>query len=184
LLFRTGAIDVVATGAVANYTSACIIGRVNASATLGTLLRRLIEHLDGAVEQAYLEAGLDYRPRYTPIVRVLVAQGGCTIRALSERTGVTHSATGQTVNQMERRGLVTLTAGSDARERIVTLTPHAETIMPRLRQLWAATEAAARTLDDELGLSLPEVIARTLHQLDQTPFIERLRAASPGLPEE
>jgi MarR family transcriptional regulator, organic hydroperoxide resistance regulator len=151
---------------------------------LGTLLRRLIEHLDGAVEQAYLDAGLDYRPRYTPVVRALIAGGPSTIRALSERTRVTHSATGQTVNQMERCGLVTLTAGSDARERIVALAPLGERILPRLEQTWAATEAAARTLDAELGLSLPDVIARALDLLDETPFLERLKTASPSLPNQ
>lgn len=157
---------------------------MNAAATLGTLLRRLIEQLDGAVEQAYIEAGLDYRPRYTPIVRALIAEGPATIRALSKRTGVTHSATGQTVNQMVRRGLVTLKAGEDARERIVALTPYAESIVPQLKQLWATTEAAARTLDAELGLSLPDVVVRALVLLEQTSFAERLKAASSRLPTE
>ncbi|WP_371419804.1 MarR family winged helix-turn-helix transcriptional regulator [Tardiphaga sp.] len=148
------------------------------SPTLGTLLRRLIDVLDGAVEESYADAGLDYRPRYTPIMRELLAQGPATIRALAKRSGVTHSATGQTVNQMAKHGLVTLTTGDDARERIVALTPHAEKLVPQLQQLWAATEAAARTLDDSLGLSLPEVIARTLKLLEEVPFSERLREAS------
>lgn len=152
------------------------------SSTLGTLLRRLVDALDGAVEQSYADAGLDYRPRYTPIVRALLDGGPATIRALASHTGVTHSATGQTVNQMAKDGLVTLTVGGDARERIVALTPHAESILPQLARLWAATEAAARTLDDALGLSLPEVIARTLHLLEEAPFSDRLRAASESIP--
>lgn len=152
--------------------------------TLGTLLRRLIEQLDGAVEQAYVEAGLDYRPRYTPVVRALISDGPSTIRAIAARIGLTHSATGQTVGQMERRGLVALSTGSDARERIVMLTAHAERILPQLKQLWTATEAAARTIDDELGLPLPALIAQVLSLLDQTPFIDRLRAAAPCPPTE
>jgi DNA-binding MarR family transcriptional regulator len=146
------------------------------------LLRRLIEALDGAVEQSYAEAGLDYRPRYTPVVRALLDQGPMTIRALSTHTGVTHSAIGQTVNQMAAHGLATLTVGGDARERIVTLTSRAENLVPQLQHLWASTEAAARTLDDELGLSLPRVIERTLKLLDETPFPDRLRAASSSSP--
>ncbi len=43
--------------------------------TLGTLLRHLIELLDGAVEQTYRDAELDYRPRYTPVLRALIARG-------------------------------------------------------------------------------------------------------------
>jgi DNA-binding MarR family transcriptional regulator len=146
--------------------------------TLGTLLRRLLEELDGAVERSYADAGLDYRPRYTPIVRALIESGPATIRALSQRTGVTHSAMGQTVNQMAKCGMVTLATGDDARERIVALTPHAESILPQLTRSWAATEAAARTLDSELGLSLPDTIGRALDLLQRTPFDARLKAAA------
>jgi DNA-binding MarR family transcriptional regulator len=148
------------------------------SATLGTLLRRLIEKLDGAVEQAYVEAGLDYRPRYTPILRTLVAHGPASINTLSRRTGFTHSATGQTAHQMARAGLIQLSPGRDARERVAALTAHAESILPRLQQVWIATEAAARTIDDELGFSLPDTIERTLTLLDRLGFAERLRTAS------
>lgn len=147
-------------------------------ATLGTLLRRLIEKLDGAVEQAYVEAGLDYRPRYTPILRALVAEGPASINVLSRRTGFTHSATGQTAHQMARAGLISLSPGRDARERVAALTAHAEGILPQLQQVWTATEAAARTIDDELGLSLPDILERTLTLLDQLSFSERHRAAS------
>jgi DNA-binding MarR family transcriptional regulator len=71
--------------------------------THGVLLRRLIEHLDGAVEQAYVDAGLDYRPRFTPILRALLNDGPASLRTLSARTGVTHSAVSQTVSQMAAR---------------------------------------------------------------------------------
>ena len=58
--------------------------------THGVLLRRLIEHLDAAVEQAYADAGLDYRPRFTPIVRVLLAEGPSSLRVVSAAIGVRH----------------------------------------------------------------------------------------------
>ena len=41
---------------------------------LGTQLRHLLELLDGAVEEAYALAGMRYRPRYTPVMRALIAQ--------------------------------------------------------------------------------------------------------------
>jgi len=142
--------------------------------TLGTLLRRLVDHLDGAVEQAYVDAGLDYRPRFTPVLRSLLREGPMTIRALSLRTGVTHSAVSQTAAQMADRGLVSLKPGEDARERIVALTPTAEALVPRLEACWAATEAAARTLDQDLGQSLPDLIARALEVLEDRPFADRI----------
>lgn len=153
------------------------------AATLGTLLRRLVEHLDGAVEASYAGKGLDYRPRYTPIVRALLRNGPATIRDLSQRIGVSHSAVSQTVSQMSSKGLVTLEPGEDARERVVSLSSSARAIVPQLERRWAATEAAARTLDGELGLPLAEVIARALNALERQPFGERIRLSEESLSE-
>lgn len=146
--------------------------------THGVLLRRLIDHLDGAVEQAYADGGLDYRPRFTPIFRALLNNGPATLRVLSRLTGVSHSAVSQTIAQMAARGWVSLEAGTDARERIVTLTPFARGHLPRLQQYWAATEAASRSLDEDLGQPLADILIRALEALERRPFADRLAAAS------
>ncbi|WP_332638776.1 MarR family winged helix-turn-helix transcriptional regulator [Brevundimonas sp.] len=145
--------------------------------THGVLLRRLVDHLDGAVEQTYLDAGLDYRPRFTPILRALLNHGPSTLRALSGHTGVTHSAVSQTITQMAARQWVSLEPGTDARERIVTLTPFALEQLPRLERCWAATEAASRSLDEDLGQSLADVLIRALEALERRPLADRLAAA-------
>jgi DNA-binding MarR family transcriptional regulator len=147
--------------------------------THGVLLRRLIEHMDGAVGQTYVDAGLDYRPRFTPIVRALLSHGPATLRALSGYTGVSHSAVSQTLTQMAARGWVSLEPGADARERIVTLTPFAMERLPRLERCWAATKAASRTLDADIGQPLADVLIRALEALDRQSFSDRLAAASP-----
>lgn len=146
--------------------------------THGVLLRRLIDHLDGAVEQLYVDAGLDYRPRYTPIVRALLNEGPATIRALSTRTGVTHSAVSQTVAQMASRGWVALEPGSDARERIVDLTPFAHEQLPRLQRCWAATDVASASLDQDIGQPLADVLVGALEALERRPLSARLAEAA------
>jgi DNA-binding MarR family transcriptional regulator len=147
------------------------------TATLGTLLRHLTELLDGAVEDAYRALSLDYRPRYTPVMRALLAHGPASIRAISQRAGISHSAVSQTVAQMARHGLVALRPGGDARERIVALTPAGESIVPALRRQWEATEAAARTLDDELTMPLTALLREAIEALERRPFRERLQRA-------
>jgi len=146
--------------------------------THGVLLRRLIEHLDAAVEQSYVDAGLDYRPRYTPIVRALLNDGPASLRALSGRIGVSHSAVSQTISQMAARDWVSLAPGSDGRERIVSLTPSALDRLPLLQLCWAATERASRSLDADIGQPLSEVLARALDALDRRPFSSRLAEAA------
>ena len=146
--------------------------------TLGTLLRHLTELLDGAVEQAYADAGLDYRSRYTPVVRTLLRLGPSTVRAISQNAGLTHSAASQTVAQMARQGLVKVRPGDeDARERIVELSAAAKKIVPELERCWAATAQAAQSLEQDLAVPLSQVLRDAIQVLEQRSFGERLADA-------
>lgn len=144
--------------------------------TLGTLLRALLDRLDPAVERAYAEAGLDLRPRFTPVIRVLAASGPVNIKQVAEQCRLSHSALSQTVSAMVARGWVRTTRGADARERILHLTPKARRALPLLQAQWQATAEAAASLDRDLGLPLADVLARALDALEREPFDQRIRA--------
>lgn len=146
--------------------------------TLGTLMRSLIDLLDGEVEAAYAAAGLAWRPRYTPVLRALTKLGPTSIKLIAREVGVSHSAASQTVSQMNREGLVALTPGADARERIVVLTPATETMIPALHRQQAATNAAAAELDAELSTPLTEVLREAIAALRHRPFGARIAEAS------
>lgn len=146
-------------------------------ATLGGLLRALSDSLDRDVDAAYAESGLDYRARFTPVVRRLADLGPASIKEIAADLGLSHSALSQTVAELRRRGWVDLTPGADGRERQVALTAAARAHLPRLRRHWAATARAAATLDDELGLQLEATLRAALAALDARPFRERIRDA-------
>jgi DNA-binding MarR family transcriptional regulator len=147
------------------------------SEPLGTRLRHLLELLDGGVAAVYTDLGLDgFRPRFTPIVRVLAASGPSSIRELAHAIGVTHSAASQTVTHMASQDLVTLTSGEDARQRIVRLTPTAERLLPALEAEWAATAAAARELDAELPFPLSRLLDEAINALHRRPMRQRIAA--------
>ncbi|WP_262284230.1 MarR family winged helix-turn-helix transcriptional regulator [Micromonospora sp. MA102] len=142
---------------------------------LGTLLRHVLDLLDGDVAAVY--AGLDladYRPRFSPLVRVLVADGPLAIRDLAARVGVTHSAASQTVAQMARAGLVVLAPGADARQRIVTLADRARALLPAIEAEWAATTTAMRGLDAELPVPLANELYAVLAALRRRPLRDRI----------
>lgn len=144
-------------------------------ALLGTQLRQVLELLDGAVAEVYQDLGMPgFRPRYTPILRVLAAGGPQSIRDLARATSVTHSAASQTVAQLAREGYVEAGPGRDARQRIVHLTPVARSLLPKLEAEWAATTAAASELEDELPFSLSELLAATTAVLERRSFRERI----------
>ncbi|WP_237304968.1 MarR family winged helix-turn-helix transcriptional regulator [Streptomyces qaidamensis] len=148
-------------------------------AAVGTLLRHVLELLDGDVAAVYEEQGMaEYRPRFSPVVRALVAQGPLSVRDLAEAIGVTHSAASQTAAQMARAGLVTHTPDPlDARRRLVALTAEARSLLPRIEAEWEATAAAMAELDAELSMPLGELLAEVAQAVGRRPFRERVAAA-------
>lgn len=146
---------------------------------LGTQLRHLIELLDGAVQQAYADAGLDYRPRYTPVMRVLAQRQSATVGQLAELAGITQPAVTQTVALMKKEGLLLVVASDeDARQRVVRLSPKGKTLLPKLQACWQATRNAADSLDAELEFPLSECLAQAIAVLGKRSFGERIRDAN------
>jgi DNA-binding MarR family transcriptional regulator len=142
---------------------------------LGTRLRHVLELLDGDVAKVYDELGLDeYRTRFSPIVKALVAAGPSSIRDLAEAIGVTHSAASQTVARLSRAGLVSLEVGGDARRRVVHLTERARALLPVIETEWDVTATAARELEAELPMPLTELIEAVLAAVERRPFRERI----------
>ena len=148
------------------------------NATLGTLLRSLLEALDPAVEAQYEALGLDYRPRFTPVIRALDREGPMRIKDIAERSGLSHSAVSQTVSALVAREWVVLEPGEDSRERIVHLTGYAKTQLPRLKRQWRVTAKAAASLDEDLGLSLELLLRDALAALERESFTSRLVRAN------
>lgn len=147
-------------------------------AALGTLLRHVLDTLDAEVADVYRQRGVtDYRPRFSPPVRALVADGPASIRELAERIGVTHSAASQTVAAMRRAGFVELRPGTDARQQIVHLTPKTRRLLPLIESEWAATTAAIRGLDAELPVPLGELLQRVDAALRDRPLRHRIAEA-------
>ena len=149
---------------------------------LGTRLRHVLDLLDGDVAQVYADLGLTgCRPRFSPVVRALVALGPSSIRDIARAIGVTHSAASQTVAQMTRGGLVTLEPGADARQRIVQLTDRARSLLHVIDAEWAATGAAVEEMGAELPVPLDEMLAAILRAMERRPLRERIADAARAL---
>jgi DNA-binding MarR family transcriptional regulator len=148
------------------------------TSALGTLLRHLAELLDDAVEDGYRQEGLNYRPRFTPVVRALIALGPSSIRAIADYAGITHSAASQTVAQMATQRWVKYGQGGDGRERIVSLTPGAKRKVAALERCWAATAMAAADLERDLSMPLSPVLREAVAALERRSFASRLQSAN------
>ncbi|MGW5740028.1 MarR family winged helix-turn-helix transcriptional regulator [Amycolatopsis sp. NPDC003861] len=138
-------------------------------------MRHVLEVLDGDIAKFLADIGLDdYRPRYSPVVRALLARGPLAIRDLAGEMRVTHSAASQTVAQMSRAGFVSLEPGADARQRIVSLTPRTRELLPLIEAEWTATTEATEALEAELPYSLRALLDALTAALERKPFRERI----------
>lgn len=156
---------------------------------LGTQLRHLLELLDGAVAERYAEVGLGYRPRYTPVMRALIDQEPSTLGQIAQHAGITQPAATQTVAKMVEEGWVSVEAGeTDARQRVIRLTPQGRAALPRLKACWQATRSAADGLDAELSMPLSQLLEEAIAALEKRPFGQRIarqaaaNAAKPARP--
>ncbi|AIG73257.1 Hypothetical protein AJAP_01630 [Amycolatopsis japonica] len=149
---------------------------------MGTLLRHVLDVTEADVSAFFEDIGLgDYRPRFTPFVRAIVEHGPLPIRDLAAEVGVTHSAASQTIAQMARQDLVSLRPGTDARQRIVSLTEKTLGLMPTLEAEWAATSAAAAQLEAELPYPLREVLVAAVEALERKSLRERIAETDAAL---
>ena len=144
---------------------------------LGTQLRHLIDLLDGDVAQQYKDAGLDYRPRYTPIVRALAELGTASIGQIADAAGITQPAATQTINLMKKAGLVAAVPGTDGRQRLIRLSEEGNRLMPTLEACWAATSEAADSLDAQLTAPLSRILKEALAALEERSFRARIAEA-------
>ena len=146
--------------------------------TYGTQLRHLVELLDGAVSDAYASAGLDYRPRYTPVMRALLAAEPATLGTIADAAGITQPAATQTVALMVKDGLVSVEPSPlDARQKMIRLTEHGRALVPALQACWQATAMAAASLEAELPFPLSEVLDSAIQALAIKPMGDRIKDA-------
>jgi DNA-binding MarR family transcriptional regulator len=145
---------------------------------LGTQLAHLLELLDSAVQDSYVQAKLATRPRYTPVLRALSECEPSTVGQIAQAAKISQPSATQTVALMIEDGLISSTPGpGDGRQRLIRFTDKGRDLMPKLQACWAATRLAADRLDAELALPLSALLASAIEALERKPFGERIAEA-------
>ena len=141
----------------------------------GELLRHLTDLLDRDAERIYasLETGLDYRARYTPILRARW-NGPLSITELQQRVRITQGAISQTVKLMESDGLLRRVDSEDRRERKVALTEKGEALRQRLLKEWEIHIDAIAELETEIGVPLRGNLLQAIAGLERESFENRI----------
>jgi DNA-binding MarR family transcriptional regulator len=138
-------------------------------------MREIFDRMDASIAEVYAELGIvGVRPRFS--MAIMFLEGGpLSIRELSHEVNVTHSEMSQTVSAMKKDGLIRSAPGTDARNRMIELTPAGRALIEPLRAEWYATEAVLAELDAEVPYALGQLISDLRAALDRRSFTERLR---------
>jgi len=144
---------------------------------LGELLRYLSELVDAGAAQHYRAIDLPWRPRYTPVLRALLA-GNATVTEIVAHSRLTQGAVSQTVALMITDGLLAREGVEDGRKSALRLTGRGKVLMARLQHHWQVTFAAIETLEAEIGHPLRQVLEDAADALERQRFSERLRLAT------
>ncbi|GAB3453432.1 helix-turn-helix domain-containing protein [Massilia terrae] len=147
---------------------------------LGELLRYVGDLVEQGAEEHYRSMSLNYRARYTPVLRALVS-GAQTVTDITERTRLTQGAISQTVGLLETDGYITRRALDDARKSAIQLTPSGRALVRKLDRHWAATFEAIAALEKEIGHPLRHALEAAASALEREDFSARLTAAKARL---
>ena len=143
---------------------------------LGELLRYTAELIDSGSETAYREMSLNYRPRYTPVLRALAA-GAMTVTDITAMTHLTQGAVSQSVSLMEQDGILRRGPLDDGRKSGLHLTDSGEALVSQLKSHWQTLFSAIHQLEKEVGWPLLQVLEETASALKEKDFAQRIAEA-------
>lgn len=122
----------------------------------------------------YKEFGIDFEPKWFPVVYVLDRKGPLTVVDLANEVGIAHPSLIQLVKELEAKKLVKSSSHKeDGRKRLIALTPKAKSLIAEMQPVWNKIRAAVTELVDTDN-NLMKAIAETEAQLQQESFYSRV----------
>ncbi|WP_119080945.1 MarR family winged helix-turn-helix transcriptional regulator [Chitinophaga alhagiae] len=118
---------------------------------ISTRLQRLSDQLrkDGLL--IYQACGIDFEPKWFPVIWALTAKPLLSVVEIAEEIGYTHPSTISLLKELEKIRLVRSRKDkADERKRLIALTPKGRELVEKMRPVW-------------------HVMARSLAELTDTP---------------
>lgn len=151
-------------------------GFADDSAAFGKRLRRLSEVIDQDSKRLYKHLGIEFEQRWFGVINQLLLQGPMPVGAIAEALGITHASVSETRSSLQKAGLVRSQKGElDGRQRLLSLTPKAHTLIDETRPLWEAMERCSQELNAEAG-DVAGILDRLAEALDRQSLFERVLA--------
>ncbi|WP_264537346.1 MarR family winged helix-turn-helix transcriptional regulator [Flavobacterium sp. N1736] len=135
---------------------------------LSTRLQRLSEQLrkDGAL--LYKEYGIDFEPKWFPVIYTLYHKDVLSVVEIANEIGYTHPSTISLLKELEKQKLIKSKKDKvDERKRLLQLTPKGKELIEEMKPVWAVmTKVLSDIADNKNNLlqAINEAENKILHQ--------------------
>lgn len=135
---------------------------------LSTRLQRLSEQLrkDGAL--LYKEYGIDFEPKWFPVIYTLYHKEVLSVVEIANEIGYTHPSTISLLKELEKQKLIKSKKDKiDERKRLLQLTPKGRELIEKMKPVWAImTTILSDIADNQNNLlqAINEAENKILHQ--------------------
>lgn len=128
---------------------------------LGTRLQRLSERLRKEGTLVYQAHGIDFEPKWFPVIYALHLRPLLSVVEVAEEIGYTHPSTISLLKELEKIKLVRSKKDkADERKRMLELTPKGKKLVEDMQPVWQAITAALTAVTNtpnNLFLAIQEV---------------------------
>ncbi|SEI51035.1 Predicted N-acyltransferase, GNAT family [Dyadobacter koreensis] len=140
---------------------------------ISTRLQRISDRLRKDGLQIYKENGIDFEPKWFPVIYTLKDKPCLSIGEIAAEIGYAHPSTISLLKELEREKLIFSTKDKkDDRKRLIQLTPKAEELIKQMQPVWEIMIDAMTELTDtknNIMLAINEVEA----SFKKKSFLER-----------
>jgi len=145
---------------------------------ISTRLQRLAERLrkDGAM--IYRSYGIDFEPKWFPVIYTLHHKPLCSVVEIATEIGYTHPSTISLLKELEKEKLIRSKKDkADERKRLLQLTEKGMALVEKMKPVWKIMTTAIAEITDTRN-NLMKAIVEVEAQLERQSFLQRARAAA------
>jgi DNA-binding MarR family transcriptional regulator len=142
---------------------------------IATRLQRLAEQMrkDGVL--IYKAHGIDFEPKWFPVIYTLHIKHVLSVVELSAEIGYSHPSTISLLKELEKQKLVKSKKDkTDERKRLVQLTEKGQALINKARPVWQVMIAATAQLTETKN-NLMHALAEVEQQMELQSFYQRAR---------
>lgn len=146
---------------------------------ISTRLQRLSDRIRTEGFQIYKENGIDFEPKWFPVIYTLHHKPLLSVVELAAEIGYTHPPTISLLKELEKEKLIRSSKDkNDERKRLVQLTSKGKKLVEQMQPVWKIITAATTELMDTSN-HLMKAIIEVEQQLKEKSFFERARKHMP-----